>query len=66
MKSTFFDSNAAEMKLTRQWADPFPTVQGIQLLFEDGKLVYVGESGSFSGRLTDISIQHHTVRRAFG
>jgi hypothetical protein len=37
------------------------------MLFEDGKLVYVGESGSLSGRVMDmLDSRNHTVRRALG
>lgn len=37
------------------------------MLFENGKLVYVGESGSLSGRVMDmLDSRNHTVRRALG
>jgi hypothetical protein len=37
------------------------------MLFENGMLVYVGESGSISGRVMDmLNSRHHTVRRALG
>lgn len=66
-KYLFDSEHWQEMKLTRQWAKSFPDGSGVYMLFEDGKLVYVGESGSLSGRLTDmLNSRHHTVRRALG
>jgi hypothetical protein len=66
-KYLFNSENWKVLKLTRQWAKSFPDDSGVYMLFEDGKLVYVGESGSLSGRVTDmLNSRHHTVRRAFG
>ena len=37
------------------------------MLFEGEQIVYVGESGSLSGRVMDmLNSRHHTVRRALG
>jgi len=63
----FNSENWIELKLTRQWAKSFSNDSGVYMLFEDGKLVYVGESGSLAGRVTDmLNSRHHTVRRALG
>lgn len=63
----FNPDNWKELKLTRQWAKSFPADSGVYMLFENGQLVYVGESGSLSGRVTDmLNSRHHTVRRALG
>ena len=68
IERTLFDSeNWKGVELTRQWAKSFPDASGVYMLFEDGKLVYVGESGSLSGRVTDmLNSRQHTVRRALG
>ena len=66
-KVLFNSENWKEMKLTRQWAKSFPNDSGVYMLFEDRQLVYVGESGSLSGRVMDmLNSRHHTVRRALG
>jgi excinuclease UvrABC nuclease subunit len=66
-KHLFDSANWKEMKLSRQWAKSFPEDSGVYMLFEVGRLVYVGESGSLSGRVMDmLNSQHHTVRRALG
>ena len=60
-------SNWKCMELTRGWARTFPTDSGVYMLFENEHLVYVGESGSISGRVMDmLNSRHHTVRRALG
>lgn len=66
-KHLFNSKNWKELTLNRQWAKSFPDDSGVYMLFENGKLVYVGESGSLSGRVTDmLNSRHHTVRRALG
>lgn len=63
----FSSSNWRDMELTRKWAKTFPKESGVYMLFEKEKLVYVGESGSISGRVMDmLNSRHHTVRRALG
>lgn len=55
------------MILTRSWARSQPKEAGVYMLFEKGKLVYVGETGSIAGRITDmLDSRHHTVRRTLG
>jgi len=66
-KQLFNSDNWKEMDLTRTWAKSFPNESGVYMLFENGQMVYVGESGSLSGRVTDmLNSRHHTVRRALG
>ena len=66
-KVLFNSENWKEMKLTRQWAKSFPNDSGVYMLFEGEQIVYVGESGSLSGRVMDmLNSRHHTVRRALG
>lgn len=53
--------------LTRKWTKQFPKDAGIYALFEGNVLVYVGETGSIKGRMTDyLDTRHHTVRRKIG
>jgi len=60
-------SNWQLMQLTRAWAKSQPKAAGVYMLFENEKPIYVGESGSLSGRITDmLDSRHHTVRRALG
>jgi hypothetical protein len=66
-KYLFDSSNWQNMTLTRAWAKSQPVEAGVYMLFENGKPVYVGESGSISGRITDmLDSRHHTVRRSLG
>lgn len=66
-KHLFNSDNWRKMELTRKWAKSFSGDSGVYMLFEDEQLVYVGESGSLSGRVMDmLNSRHHTVRRALG
>ena len=66
-KYLFDKSNWQSMILTRAWTKSHPSDAGVYMLFENGSPVYVGESGSISGRITDmLDSRHHTVRRALG
>jgi hypothetical protein len=68
IENYLFDSNSwRNLELTRQWAKTFPNDSGICMLFENEKLVYVGESGSLSGRIMDmLNSRQHSVRRSIG
>jgi hypothetical protein len=60
-------SNWLNMELTRDWARTFSKSSGVYMLFENKQLVYIGESGSITGRVMDmLNSRHHTVRRAIG
>jgi hypothetical protein len=53
--------------LTREWAFAFPREAGVYAWFEDGKLIYVGESGLLWERLDDARVtMHHSLRRSLG
>jgi len=55
------------VELTRNWTKHFTKEAGVYVLFEKNKLVYVGESGSVKGRMTDLlDSRHHQVRRNIG
>lgn len=63
----FNSSNWKNIILTRKWAKDQPQNAGVYMLFEDDTPVYAGESGSISGRITDLlDSRHHTVRRSIG
>lgn len=63
----FDQSNWQAMEMTRSWANGQPKEAGVYMLFEKGSLVYVGETGSIAGRISDmLDSRHHTVRRAIG
>ena len=63
----FNNSNWQDVKLTRKWAKSQPNDAGVYILFENEIPVYAGESGSISGRITDmLDSRHHTARRAIG
>ena len=68
IESLLFDrSNWRDLELTRDWARTFPVSSGVYALFEDGKPVYFGETGSLRARVMDmLNSRHHTVRRALG
>lgn len=53
--------------LTRSWAKTQSQNAGVYILIENQKIVYVGETGKISERLTDmLDSRHHTVRRSIG
>lgn len=63
----FDQSNWQEVKLTREWGKAQTKESGVYMLFDRDKPVYVGESGSISGRILDmLDSRHHTVRRSIG
>ena len=50
-----------------EWRMHIPADPGVYTLFEDGKLVYVGESGSLRNRMKDLTdTRNHTLRRKLG
>ena len=51
--------------LTREWTKIFPSEAGIYLLWENGELCYVGETGSIRGRMQNLlNTLNHQVRRS--
>lgn len=60
-------SNAREIELTRVWVNKIPKKSGVYLVFDEAKIIYVGESGNLSGRMTDmLDSRHHVLRRNLG
>jgi len=53
--------------LTREWAKSISLAAGVYVIRHDNEIVYVGESGSLSGRMLDLlNTKNHTVRRSLG
>ena len=56
-----------KIRLSREWASEFPDESGVYAAFENGDLVYIGETGKLSGRMTDLlDTRHHSLRRNIG
>jgi hypothetical protein len=61
------DKYRQSIKLTREWAKQFSTDAGVYLIRENGKISYVGETGSIRARMTDLlNTQNHVIRRTIG
>ncbi len=59
--------NRGKVSLTLEWKKGFSVGAGVYAFFQDGKIVYVGETGSIQGRMNDLRhTQHHTMRRSIG
>lgn len=59
----------AEKRPVKLWGkqSPFPGEPGVYLLFENGKVIYVGETGDLKERMKDITrTKNHSFRRTFG
>jgi hypothetical protein len=55
------------MELTGAWAKKQSEFAGVYMLFDEGRPVYVGETGKLLGRIADmLDSRHHTVRRSIG
>lgn len=53
--------------LNRAWANKFPNVAAVYIFREGDEVCYVGETGSFKGRMNDIlNTKNHTIRRNIG
>lgn len=66
-RQLFDQRNWQSIDLTRSWAKKQPQTAGVYMLFDEGKPIYVGETGKISGRITDmLDSRRHTVRRSIG
>ena len=53
--------------LSREWARRFPEDAGVYAVFDNGTLIYVGETGSLSARMADfLDSRNHVLRRSLG
>ncbi len=61
------NDNWQDVVMSRQWTKKIPSDAGVYVLSENGKIVYVGETGNLQGRMNDLlDSRHHTVRRTIG
>ncbi len=61
------NSEQKKIELSRNWANSFPNHAAVYLFRENGKICYVGETGSIKGRMNDIlNTKNHTLRRNLG
>ncbi len=59
--------NRKKIKLSRDWVNKLPAEPGIYVVFENNKVVYVGETGNIRGRMKDLlDSRHHILRRNIG
>lgn len=55
------------INITREWVKQFPNEAAVYIFRENGKVCYIGETGSIKGRMSDIlNTRHHTLRRNVG
>lgn len=67
LKAQLLGSEKAGVELSRTWSKDFPRGAGVYAFYENGKLVYVGETKSIRDRMRDIlDTRHHTLRRKIG
>ena len=60
-------NNWKPIALTNEWLASIKDVPAVYILIEDGRIVYVGETGSLKGRMKDLcDSRHHNVRRNIG
>ena len=53
--------------LTREWARRFPRDSGVYAVFDDDRLIYLGETGCIALRMADfLRSQNHVLRRSIG
>ncbi len=61
------NGNKKKVDLTIDWAKDFPEEPGVYVVFENRKVVYVGETGNIRGRMKDLrDSRHHSLRRNIG
>jgi hypothetical protein len=54
-------------ELSNDWANGFPDEPGVYVAFENGDVVYVGETGNIRARMKDLlDSRHHSLRRNIG
>jgi excinuclease UvrABC nuclease subunit len=59
--------NQRDVLLSREWANQTPSKAGLYVGFEDGRIVYIGESGNIQERMKDLlDSRHHNLRRNIG
>jgi len=60
-------NNRKKLILTREWCKSFPGEAGVYLIFQESKLIYVGETGHLRKRMLDLlNTKNHCLRRSCG
>jgi len=55
------------VKFGKEWTNQFPAKPAVYMFFEDGKICYIGETGSIKGRMGDLrNTKNHNLRRNVG
>ena len=64
----FLDEKNREIfQLDTQWNKGVPTESGVYAFFDKDKIIYIGETGSLKGRMSDVRrTVNHTLRRTIG
>jgi hypothetical protein len=59
--------NRRSITLARDWAKRFPADAGVYAMFHADNLIYIGETGRISARMTDLlDSRNHVLRRSIG
>ena len=68
LENKLFKDRKQSIKLSREWIKrKFQSEPGVYIVFEHGKLVYVGETGNIRKRIRDLlDTRNHTLRRSIG
>jgi hypothetical protein len=68
LKNKILDSNNwKKIQMDKTWLPSIPSEAGVYVLREEGKIVYVGETGNLRGRMKDLlDTRNHSVRRTIG
>ncbi len=60
-------SDKIPIELTTQWIKGFTYSAGVYVVFQENKVVYVGETGCIRKRMNELrNTRHHTLRRIYG
>jgi len=64
----FLDKKNREMfQLNTQWNKGVSSQSGVYAFFDKDKIIYIGETGSLKGRMSDVRrTVNHTLRRTIG
>jgi len=64
----FLDKNNREIfQLNTQWNKGVSAKSGVYAFFDNDKIIYIGETGSLKGRMSDVRrTVNHTLRRTIG
>jgi len=67
LKNELLNSKRLNIEISKSWNSNFPNETGVYIFFEDGNIVYVGETTSLKERMRDVlRTFNHTLRRKIG